>query len=100
MNPFCLSSLSVDSVPPTIQGCPSDILMQVDFGVPSANVFWQPITATDNSGFPPTVQNIYNSGDLFLVGETNVVYTFTDQAGNSAVCSFNVIVQQRGEHVL
>ncbi|PIK52768.1 hypothetical protein BSL78_10343 [Apostichopus japonicus] len=56
------------------------------------SVAWPPITATDNSGQPPAVDRSHNSGDQFPFGVTNVIHTFTDAAGNSAVCSFIVNV--------
>ncbi|PIK34617.1 hypothetical protein BSL78_28560 [Apostichopus japonicus] len=86
-----ISGTYCDNTPPVIQDCPqffSGILVFGDTG----SVAWPPITATDNSGQPPAVDRSHNSGDQFPFGVTNVRYTFTDAAGNSAVCSFIVNV--------
>ena len=34
----------------------------------------------------------YKPGDAFVAGTTNINYTATDAAGNTSVCSFNVVV--------
>ena len=89
---------AVDLIPPVIVGCPtSDVFVEVPFNTPSSIVTWGPITATDNTGAQPTLQQTHNSGGTFSVGITPVTYTFTDPSGNSAVCRFNVVVQQRGK---
>src|SRR5262249_49004879 len=49
-------------------------------------------TATDNCTNPVNVQKNHSPGDLFPVGTTQVVYTFTDATGNPTTCSFNVTV--------
>ena len=91
---------AVDLIPPDIVGCPtSDVFVEVPFNTPSSIVTWGPITATDNTGAQPTLQQTHNSGGTFSVGITPVTYTFTDPSGNSAVCRFNVVVQQRGKQI-
>ena len=40
----------------------------------------------------PTVTQSHRPGESFPEGTTQVVYTFTDVAGNSARCSFEVTV--------
>ena len=55
-------------------------------------VTWTEPTATDNSGMTPTVTQTHQPGDSFNVGTTTVTYTFTDMAGNQALCSFTVTV--------
>ena len=40
----------------------------------------------------PTVTQTHQPGDSFSVGTTTVTYTFTDRAGNQALCSFTVTV--------
>ena len=56
------------------------------------SVMWTEPTATDNSGMTPTVTQSHQPGDSFLVGTTQVTYTFTDIAGNEAMCSFTVTI--------
>ena len=56
------------------------------------NVPWTEATATDNSGMTPTVTQSHQPGDSFSIGTTQVTYTFTDMAGNQAVCTFSVTI--------
>jgi len=54
---------------------------------------WTVPQATDNSGVTPTFEaSGKNPGDVFPKGIYSVKYTFTDDSGNSAKCSFQVIV--------
>ncbi|XP_072018428.1 uncharacterized protein [Amphiura filiformis] len=85
-----------DTTPPVISNCPAAINLQVDAGVTEATATWNSPTATDNSGDAPTRSSNYNSGESFPVGVTLVIYTFSDAAGNTATCSFEVIVRQAG----
>ncbi len=39
-----------------------------------------------------TITSNYNPGDIFALGETTVIYTATDGAGNTSTCSFVVTV--------
>ncbi|XP_071845663.1 uncharacterized protein [Apostichopus japonicus] len=80
-----------DNIPPVISGCPNDITRTAAPGANGIVVSWTPPTATDPSGVdPPSVTN--RPGTTFAVGTTQVVYTFIDGAGNSAFCSFVVII--------
>ncbi|XP_071824325.1 uncharacterized protein [Apostichopus japonicus] len=88
---FPVTVIASDNTPPVIQDCPDFISGILVFGE-TVSVAWPPITATDNSGQPPAVDRSHNSGDQFPFGVTNVIHTFTDAAGNSAVCSFIVNV--------
>ncbi|KAA3633075.1 MAG: HYR domain-containing protein, partial [Bacteroidetes bacterium] len=54
-------------------------------------VSWTPPTATDNCAVVSTVSN-YNPGDFFTVGTHTVTYTFSDAAGLSVSCSFDVVI--------
>ena len=53
-------------------------------------VTWTEPIATDNSGMTPTVTQTHQPGDRFPVGTTRVTYTFSDIAGNQAMCFFMV----------
>ena len=55
-------------------------------------VTWTEPTATDNSDMAPTITQSHQPGDSFPVGTTQVTYTFADQQGNEALCSFDVII--------
>ena len=84
----------VDTVPPVITNCPlATIMVTAPAGSNGAVATWNPITATDNDGASPTLTQSHRSGDFFPVGDTIVSYTFTDQSGNSAFCSFTVNVR-------
>eukprot|EP01029_Cantina_marsupialis_P005840 TRINITY_DN1632_c0_g5_i1.p3 TRINITY_DN1632_c0_g5~~TRINITY_DN1632_c0_g5_i1.p3 ORF type:complete len:819 (+),score=138.72 TRINITY_DN1632_c0_g5_i1:3540-5996(+) len=75
-----------DDQAPVISGCPTNITV----GACSNTVNWTAPTATDNCSV--TLTSTHNSGDVFNVGTTTVVYTATDASGNKANCSFDVIV--------
>ncbi|XP_030840813.1 uncharacterized protein LOC105442568 [Strongylocentrotus purpuratus] len=82
-----------DVTDPMINGCPMQVTGEVPQGSTEVSVTWTMPTADDNSGmytFTPTRQ----PNDQFRVGIFEVVYTATDQAGNSALCSFQVNVTQ------
>ena len=80
-----------DSTPPVIINCPGQtISARIPFGTTSFVVGWSEPIATDNSGLSPTVTQSHRPGDVFSIGTTQVLYTFTDGAGNEAVCSFTV----------
>ncbi|XP_072172386.1 uncharacterized protein [Diadema setosum] len=82
----------VDVTPPVLSNCPTDIVQTAASGSSFAVVTWVPPTATDNVG-TPTVSSNFPSGSSFPVGNTLVTYTAVDAAGNTAECSFNILVQ-------
>ena len=83
--------LILDNEDPVITGCPSDQSQNTDSGVATAAVTWIAPTASDNSG-TETLTSTNNPGDTFPIGATNVTYTSTDPAGNTATCTFEVVV--------
>ncbi|XP_071786035.1 uncharacterized protein [Asterias amurensis] len=89
---FTITLTQVDATRPEIQFCPQNINQQIEFGVPSVIVLWNQPTASDDSGQTPNVQTTHQPGSSFPVGTSTVIYTFTDAAGNEAICSFNVNV--------
>ena len=72
-------------------GCPSDQSGTTDSGLATGTISWTAPTATDNSG-TQTLTSSHNPGDAFPVGSTSVTYTATDAAGNTATCSFVIVV--------
>ena len=46
--------------------------------------------AVDDSGQAPVVSKSHEPGSVFADESTNVIYTFTDAAGNTAQCVFTV----------
>ena len=87
---FTHAVTTVDTVPPVINGCPGPITQNVALGTTSTIVSWTEPTATDNSGVTPAVTRSHQPGESFPIGTTIVRYTFTDQAGNSEFCSFDI----------
>ena len=84
----CISVISPDTLPPVISDCPSDIILPL--GMTVAN--WIEPTATDNSGNLPIIIKSHEPGTNFAEGNTTVSYTFFDDAGNQANCTFVVVV--------
>ena len=82
----------VDLMPPSIVGCPEDISATTTPNRVSTTVTWDPPSASDDSGQIANFFNNFNPGDVFPLGTTEVVYIWTDPSGNSATCSFNVVV--------
>ncbi|MEM1340157.1 MAG: HYR domain-containing protein [Bacteroidota bacterium] len=89
-----------DTVDPVLSGCPTNIVTTVDGGSCGAVVTWVAPTATDNCGGVTVTNNNYNSGDSFLPGITTVIYTATDDSGNTASCSFTVTVTDDEDPVI
>jgi hypothetical protein len=71
--------------------CPSNITRNTDANVCSALVSYAPVV-TENCSFTLTSTNGFPSGSTFPKGQTTVALKATDGAGNSAVCSFTVTV--------
>ncbi len=88
-------SAATDTEQPVITGCPNDIQVQAPDGLTSTVVTWIEPTATDNSGIEPTRVRTRVPGSSFSIGTTEVQYTFSDQAGNVALCTFDVIVTRK-----
>ena len=76
---------------PVITGCPGTQTGVTDSGIATGTVSWTAPTATDNSG-THTLTSTHNPGDSFPIGTTPVTYTSTDAAGNTDICTFDVIV--------
>ncbi len=91
---FCQSTITVVDQTPPVLHCPSNIVVQVLFGVTDAAVNYPALVASDNcSGLvtncsPP-------SGSTFALGTSNVTCTATDGSGNTTNCTFTVTVNQR-----
>jgi hypothetical protein len=92
---------SEDTTPPTIV-CPSDITAQCHYtnGLAGAYVSYPTPVVTDNCDQNPTIVCTPPSGSFFALppppaNSTNYVVTCVakDAAGNTATCSFNIIVQ-------
>lgn len=80
---------------PVITNCPSDVILTTPSGITDVSVTWPEPTATDDSGSVALTAS-HAPGDVFPIGLTTVVYTFSDASGNSATCSFNVTISSVG----
>ncbi|XP_071942282.1 uncharacterized protein [Antedon mediterranea] len=69
------------------------LLVGTDEGVKNGTAMWMEPQVTDNAGDSGiTMTQNYYSGTSFPIGYYEVIYTFSDEAGNTNYCSFNVSV--------
>lgn len=80
-----------DESSPVLISCPDDITVATSDGNTAVPASWLVPQAVDDSGVV-NVDNNNGPGDLFNLGTNTVTYTFTDNAGNFVVCSFDVNV--------
>ncbi len=83
----------VDAAPPVVSGCPDNLLVYAAPDSCGATATWGAITFVDDCSANVSVDPPNYSFDFFPVGVHEVSIIGTDAGGNSAVCSFEVIVQ-------
>jgi gliding motility-associated-like protein len=91
---FCSFNVTVlDETAPVLSSCPTTINVIANSNC-EATVNWTAPTAVDNcdSGSEVTLSQNRASGSTFTLGVTEVRYVATDAAGNSSICTFEVIV--------
>ncbi len=98
----CTFTVTVtDDEAPVISGCPGNFNVPMDAGECGAVITWSDPTANDNcdgSLVPTRTDGTgLNSGDIFPTGTTTISYSVTDAAGNTGVCSFDIIVAPDNE---
>lgn len=76
-----------DTQPPRFLSCPSN--MQIVSGKRWSEIALPPSYHTDNVGVVLFTSNIRNGSDLQW-GEYKIIYTISDEAGNTANCSFHI----------
>lgn len=84
-----------DDQAPQFTNCPGNmIVVGNDPDNCSARVNWTPPAATDDCLGNVTILQTTGlaSGSVFPVGTTQIMYTATDQSGNSSTCSFSIVV--------
>jgi gliding motility-associated-like protein len=100
----CTFSVTVqDNTPPVITSCPTNIAVQTGAGRLTCNQIasWTEPTALDNcSGIMTYTTRSHAPGDIFPLGNTTVVYTFTDGSLNTTTCTFSVSVQDNTPPVI
>ena len=84
----------MDNQPPTYTGCPGGRTAVLPTGSSTVVVTWTEPIAQDNNGVARTDQT-HQPGSSFSAGLSTVMYTFTDVAGNQAVCEFTVTVTSK-----
>ncbi len=90
--PSCSFTVTIsDTQPPTIT-CPSPISQNADPGGCTATVMFTATAADNCSPMNPTPTCMPPSGSTFQAGVTTVTCSASDMAGNSASCSFTVMV--------
>ncbi|MBK6264360.1 HYR domain-containing protein [Marivirga sp. S37H4] len=88
----CTFNVTVtDEAMPVFSGCPSDINVSTTSSC-EATVDWIEPTVSDICSTELTATGSHSPGDVFPLGTTEVVYTATDDAGNTSTCTFNVTV--------
>ena len=86
-------SSTVDDQAPTVL-CPADVQHTALTGQGGSNMEWNEPQAFDNSGTADLISRSHTPGSFFPMGATTVSYTFADPSGNTASCSFDVIVSE------
>ncbi len=91
---YCSFNVTVtDSIKPVIANCPHDTTVNINPQICGQNVFYPPLTATDNSCFTPSVGLVSgNASGYFELGTTTQYYQARDNSGNIATCVYNVTV--------
>lgn len=79
-----------DTSAPAISGCPSNISLLTTGS--SAKATWTAPIGSDNCG-PVVMNSTHTSGSFFPLGVTRVRYQFSDNKGNTSVCTFTVTVE-------
>ncbi|QSQ17707.1 kelch repeat-containing protein [Myxococcus landrumensis] len=90
----CTFRVTVEDTTPPLLQCPERVQVIGDDGGGALVTYTVP-DATDPVSGPVTVTATPASGTRFPTGQTRVVVTATDAAGNSARCEFDVVVQAR-----
>jgi len=79
---------------PQIINCPGNITVDAPGAACQTSVFWVPPTGIEAcTQNPLTPIPSQDTGSSFIVGATTVTYQVTDGLGNTATCSFSVLVR-------
>ena len=100
----CLFTITVpDTLAPTFtNACPANITVASASGNCGANQTWVAPTATDNCDQNVAIVSVPASGSFFDVANSphTVVFTATDDFGNTTTCTFTVTVTDNTNPVL
>ncbi len=87
----CSASITVsENVPPVFSNCPGGQAINLPAAKCDTTFTWTAPTATDNCGALRSLTASHQPGARFAAGRTLVTYLATDEAGNSASCSFTL----------
>ncbi len=81
-----------DTIPPTIEDCPSDVLVNIEEGRVPTSVLWEEPSAVDTSGNVTLIVRTHTPGQRFGLGISTVIYIFADPSNNLASCTFSIEV--------
>ncbi|KAJ8048028.1 Hyalin [Holothuria leucospilota] len=91
---------TLDVTPPTVYDCPEGPLKYaIRRDQINIEPNWKEPFAIDDSGLPVVSQSSHSSGDPLEVGDTNIVFNFTDSANNLGQCIFTITVTETDEIV-
>ncbi|WP_040401415.1 HYR domain-containing protein, partial [Cecembia lonarensis] len=97
-DPVTQTVIVIDNLAPTFIICPGNIEVEADLNESGKAVFYDNATAFDNCGVIDfQLVAGFNSGSVFPIGTTEVIYRATDEAGNSTECSFTVTVTENAD---
>ncbi|HLP11508.1 MAG TPA: HYR domain-containing protein [Flavobacteriales bacterium] len=90
-----------DNEIPVFTSCPSNITLNNNAGLCTANATWAIPAATDNCTGTTVVQTAgLPPGSAFPIGLTTICYTATDASGNTTLCTFTVTVNDTENPVI
>jgi gliding motility-associated-like protein len=95
---LCCASGAMETVPPVIANCPTNIVVDIPTSACSMTVEWSVPIATDNCSVE-SFTSTHAPGNIFPLGVTPVTYTATDAYGNASACSFTVTVNDNSKPV-
>ena len=97
----CSFNIVVEDQEAPLIDCPADITVSADPGSCDAVVNFSDATASDNCpGVSVSQTSGPSSGDVFPIGTTSIEFTAEDAAGNTSVCSFNIVVEDEEPPVI
>lgn len=80
----------MDSQPPNFIFCPKNIEESIELGNSHKRVKWEEPLAADASNKVRISSQTHYTDDYFIVGKTEVTYTFVDESANAVNCTFMV----------
>ncbi|MBV5334465.1 MAG: HYR domain-containing protein, partial [Sulfuricurvum sp.] len=81
-----------DNIAPVMDLPFANVIVNVDPGTCTKTMTLVPPTATDNCSLPENITITSNAPAIFLLGSTNVRWSFTDESGNATIYNQTVTV--------